>query len=210
MIKGSYKKRVKKLEKKTKLETLKLKRRLFKVRIESSAEKILGAQEDASKQGRNEIDQDKGISWFQEDAETQGSAPITTASVSVSTVEPYTPPTTTILIEYEDLTIAKTLMKMKSVKSKEKSKEKGVSSETATTTTRGVTVQEPSDSRTRKTKKDQIKFDEEMAKRLAEELQAELKEEERVVIRGIVHMRINNKKIPEEIFPGRMSQRGCN
>ncbi|GJR99464.1 hypothetical protein Tco_0315973 [Tanacetum coccineum] len=202
------------------------------IRIESSAEKSLGAQEDASKQGRNEIDQDEGISWFQEDAETQGryghdieintastsittasinittaepvttaSAPITTAGVSVSTAEPSTPPTTTILIEDEDLTIAQTLMKMRSVKSKEKSKEKGVSSETATTTTRGVTMQEPSESGTRKIvpppqhdpkdkgkakmikpekplkKKDQIKFDEEMAKRLAEELQAELEEE---------------------------------
>ncbi|GJY38710.1 ribonuclease H-like domain-containing protein [Tanacetum coccineum] len=45
----NLKKRVKKLEKKTKLRTLKLKRRLFKVRIESSGEKSLGAQEDASK-----------------------------------------------------------------------------------------------------------------------------------------------------------------
>ncbi|GKD06354.1 hypothetical protein Tco_1181328, partial [Tanacetum coccineum] len=46
-------KRVKRLEKKTKSRTLQLKRRLFKVRIESSAEKSLGAQEDAFKQGRN-------------------------------------------------------------------------------------------------------------------------------------------------------------
>ncbi|GKC79163.1 hypothetical protein Tco_1129937 [Tanacetum coccineum] len=152
----NLKKRVKKFEKKTKLRTPQLKRRLFKIRIESSAETSLGAQEDASKQGRNEIDQDEGISWFQEDEETQGrhdydigvntastsittasinittvelvttaSAPITTAGVSVSTVEPSTPPTTTILIEDEDLTIAQTLMKIRSVKSKEKSKEKG-------------------------------------------------------------------------------------
>ncbi|GKG56948.1 hypothetical protein Tco_0582299, partial [Tanacetum coccineum] len=49
-----------------------LKRRLIKVRIESSAEKSLGDQEDASKQGRNVIDQDEEISWFQEDAKTQG------------------------------------------------------------------------------------------------------------------------------------------
>ncbi|GKE35058.1 hypothetical protein Tco_1454380 [Tanacetum coccineum] len=161
----NLKKRVKKLEKKTKSRNPKLKRRLFKVRIESSAEKSLGAQEDASKQGRNEIDQDEGISWFQEDVETQGryghdieintastsittasinittvepvttaSALITTAGVFVSTAEPSTPPTTTILIEDEDLTIAQTLKKMRSVKSKEKS------SETATTTTRGVTI----------------------------------------------------------------------
>ncbi|GKD76591.1 hypothetical protein Tco_1339212 [Tanacetum coccineum] len=130
---------------------------------------------------------------------TTASAPITTTGVSVSTVKPSTPlSTTTTLIEDEDLTIAQTLMKMKSEKSKDKSKEKGVSSETATRPTKGVTMQEPSESRTRKivphpqhdpkdkkkakmielkkpsNKKDQIKFDEEMAKRLAEELHAEL------------------------------------
>ncbi|GKC39034.1 hypothetical protein Tco_1051418 [Tanacetum coccineum] len=58
----NLKKRVKKLEKKKKSRTPQLKRRLFKVRIESSAEMILGDQEDASKQGRNEIDHDEGIS----------------------------------------------------------------------------------------------------------------------------------------------------
>ncbi|GJY64426.1 hypothetical protein Tco_0465886 [Tanacetum coccineum] len=130
-----------------------------------------------SESGRNEIDQDEGILSFQEDAKTQeryghdikintastsittasinitivepvttASAPITTAGVSVSTAEPSTPPTITILIGDEDLTIAQTLMKMRSVKSKEK----GVSSKTATTT-KGVTMQEPSKSGTRKT-----------------------------------------------------------
>ncbi|GKG57897.1 hypothetical protein Tco_0589508, partial [Tanacetum coccineum] len=54
--------------------------------------------EDASKQERNEFDQDEGTSFVQEDAETQGrydldigvitaNAPITTARVSVSTAE---------------------------------------------------------------------------------------------------------------------------
>ncbi|GJT55732.1 hypothetical protein Tco_0990786 [Tanacetum coccineum] len=93
------KKRVKKLEKKKKSRTPQLKRRLFKVRIESSAEKSFGDHEDASKQGRNEINQDEGISWFQEDAETQGkyghdtkinnaSTLITTASFNITTAEP--------------------------------------------------------------------------------------------------------------------------
>ncbi|GJV41413.1 hypothetical protein Tco_1419853 [Tanacetum coccineum] len=176
----NLKKRVKKLEKKKKSRTPQLKRRLFKVRIESSAEKSLGDQEDASKQGRNEIDQEEGISWFQEDAETQGryghdtkinttstsittasinittvepvttaSAPITTVGVSVSTAKPSTPLTTTTFIEDEDLTIAQTLMKMRSVKSKEKSKEKGVSNETATRLTRGVIIKEASETTTR-------------------------------------------------------------
>ncbi|GKF06006.1 hypothetical protein Tco_0036674, partial [Tanacetum coccineum] len=116
------KKRVKKLEKKKKSRTPQLKRRLFKVRIESSAEKSLGDQEDASKQGRNETDQDDGISC---------------------TAELSTPPTTTTtVIEDEDLIISQTLMKMRSEESKERgSKEK--SSETATRPTRGVTMQEP-------------------------------------------------------------------
>ncbi|GJZ13265.1 hypothetical protein Tco_0548495 [Tanacetum coccineum] len=218
----SLKKSVKKLEKKKKARTPQLKRRLFKVRIESFANKSLGDQEDASKQGRNiaESDQDEEISFVQEDAETQGrydqdidvttiSAPITTTGVSVSTVEPSTPPTTTTVIKDDDLTIAQTLMKMRSEKSKEKAKERGSkenSSEPATRLTKGVTMQEPSESRIRKPvprsqhdlkdkgkakmiepekplkKKDQIKFDEEVAKRLAEELEAELEEEERVSI----------------------------
>ncbi|GJV15582.1 uncharacterized mitochondrial protein-like protein [Tanacetum coccineum] len=172
------KKRVKKLESKKKSRTPQLKRRLFKVRIESSAEKSLGDQEDSSKQGRNEIDQDEGISY----------APITTTGVSISTTKPSTPPptttTTTIPIEDEDLTIAQTLMKIKSEKSKAK----------------GVTMQEPSESGTRvrvhplqidpkdkgkakmvepekpKKKKDQIEYDADVAQRL----QAELDEEARL------------------------------
>ncbi|GJT99949.1 putative ribonuclease H-like domain-containing protein [Tanacetum coccineum] len=192
------KKRVKKLESRKKSRTLQLKRRLFKE--------------------RNEIDQDEGTSWFQEDAETQGryshdaevttaSAPITTADVSVSTAEPSTPPTTTTLIEDEDFTIAQTLMKMRSEKSKEKSKEKAVSSEATTRPIRGVVMREVSETASRpivpsqqqldpkdkgkgimqepkkqvKVKgKDQIVFDEEIARRLEAEMQVELEEEERV------------------------------
>ncbi|GJR54634.1 hypothetical protein Tco_1405155 [Tanacetum coccineum] len=97
----NLKKRVKKLEKKKKSRTPQLKRRLFKVRIESSAEKSLGDQEDASKQGTNEINQEEGISWFQEDSETQGryghdieintvSTSITTAIINITTAEPVT------------------------------------------------------------------------------------------------------------------------
>nr|GEU28733.1 ribonuclease H-like domain-containing protein [Tanacetum cinerariifolium] len=93
------KKRVKRLEKKRKSRIPQLKRRLFKVRIESSAEKSLGDQEDASNQGRN--DQDEGISFVQEDAEIQGryghdteintpSTSITTASINITTAKPVT------------------------------------------------------------------------------------------------------------------------
>ncbi|GKD66467.1 hypothetical protein Tco_1308575, partial [Tanacetum coccineum] len=70
-----------------------------RVKIESSIEKSLGDQEDASKQGRNEINQEEGFSWFQEDAETQGrygrdieintpSTLITIASINITIVEP--------------------------------------------------------------------------------------------------------------------------
>ncbi|GJS26893.1 retrovirus-related pol polyprotein from transposon TNT 1-94 [Tanacetum coccineum] len=109
------KKRVKKLEHKKKSRTPQLKRRLFK--------------------GRNEIDQDEGISWCQEDSETQGryghdtkintaSTSITTASINITTAEPVTAtsaPVTTAGVS------------MKSEKSKAK----------------GVTMQKPSESGTR-------------------------------------------------------------
>ncbi|GJW18584.1 hypothetical protein Tco_0026020 [Tanacetum coccineum] len=197
------KKRVKKLEKKKTSRTPQLKRRLFKVRIKSSTEKSLGDQEDSSKKGRNEIDQDEGILWLfrtikvntastsittasinitTAEPVTTASALVTTAGVSVSTAEPSTPLTTTTTpIEDEDLTIAQTLIKMKSEKSKAK----------------GVTMQEPSESGTRvrvpppqidpkdkgkakmiepekpKKKRDQIEYDADVAQRLRAELDEE-------------------------------------
>ncbi|GJY67864.1 hypothetical protein Tco_0470846 [Tanacetum coccineum] len=178
----NLKKRVKKLEKKKKARTPQLKRRLFKVKIESSTDKSLGDQEDASKQGRNEEDED--ISWFQKDADTQGryghnfevnnaSAPVTTAGVSVSTAEPSTPPPTTTLIKDEDLIIAQTLMKIK--KPSKSGIRKAVPPSQHDLKDKGkakiIETEKPLK------KKDQIKFDEEVAKRLAEELQAGLEEE---------------------------------
>ncbi|GJX96428.1 hypothetical protein Tco_0352226 [Tanacetum coccineum] len=170
------KKRVKKLESKKKSRTPQLKRRLFKVRIKSSAEKSL---EGSKTQGRH--GHDSGVNTASTLITTSSinittaSAPVTTAGVSVSTTEPSTPPTTTTTtttpIKDEDLTIAQTLMKMKSEKSKAK----------------GVTIQEPNESGTRvrvpplqidpkdkgkakmvelekpKKKKDQIEFDREVA-----------------------------------------------
>ncbi|GKB93815.1 hypothetical protein Tco_0979952, partial [Tanacetum coccineum] len=105
----------------------------------------LKKREDASKQGRNitESDQDEGISFVQEDAETHGrydhdinvttiSTPITTAGVSVSIAKPSTPPTTTTVIKDEDLTITQTRMKTRSKKLKEKAGSKEKSSKPAT------------------------------------------------------------------------------
>ncbi|GKD98827.1 hypothetical protein Tco_1382724 [Tanacetum coccineum] len=63
------------------------------------------------------------------------SALVTTTGVSVSTAEPITPPPTTTVFDDEDLTIAQTLVKMRSEKSK----------------VRGVVMQEPSETATRPT-----------------------------------------------------------
>ncbi|GJR87859.1 hypothetical protein Tco_0211870 [Tanacetum coccineum] len=138
---ASLKKRVKKLERKRKSRTPG--RTLFK--IGTSKKRSLG-EEDASKQGKNlkqrsifgesDVDEDlDAVSTAKMEVNTAepittASAPINTAGVSVSTAEPSTPlTTTTTIIEDEDLTIAQTLMKMKSEKSKAK----------------GVTMQEPTE-----------------------------------------------------------------
>ncbi|GKC79003.1 hypothetical protein Tco_1129777 [Tanacetum coccineum] len=127
--------RVKRLEKKRQARTPQpMKRRLFKGRVKSSTDKSLG--EDASKRGRNDdkieelnltdgadtevIVEDKGS------GEKGGSTAdqVSTARLEVSAATPSTPPTTTTIFGDEDLTIAQTLMKMRSKKAKEK--EKGV------------------------------------------------------------------------------------
>nr|GEW82077.1 hypothetical protein [Tanacetum cinerariifolium] len=100
---NKLKKRVKKLESRKKSRTPQLKMRLFKVRVESSSDKNLETQ------GRH--GQDTKVNT--------ASAPVTTADVSVSTAEPSTPPTTTTLIEDEDLIIAQTLMKMRNTRLQE-------------------------------------------------------------------------------------------
>nr|GEU54089.1 hypothetical protein [Tanacetum cinerariifolium] len=133
-------------------------------------------------EGRN--DQDEGIS-FNQDAEIQGSEPITTADVSVSTAEPSTPlTTTTIVIEDEDLTIAQALMKMRT---------RGlIIREVSETTTRPIIPPQqklnPKDKGKGKMvkpekppkKKAQVKLDEEITRNLKAQLQAELEEEERL------------------------------
>ncbi|GJU95933.1 ribonuclease H-like domain-containing protein [Tanacetum coccineum] len=100
--------------------------------------------EDASKQGRtddktkkmftdsdfDELDNDiENVEGETVNTATTGvstvSAPVTTAGIAISTAEPRTPPTTAATIfGDEDLTIAQTLVKMRSEKAKEK--EKGV------------------------------------------------------------------------------------
>nr|GEW83181.1 retrovirus-related Pol polyprotein from transposon TNT 1-94 [Tanacetum cinerariifolium] len=102
------------------------------------------------------------------------STPITTAGIFVSTATPSTPPptTTTIVIKDKDLTIAQTLIKMRSEKSKEKAKERG--SKEKSSKGKMVKLKKPLK------KKEQIEFDKEVAQRLQAQLQAELEKEERM------------------------------
>ncbi|GJX22228.1 hypothetical protein Tco_0226673, partial [Tanacetum coccineum] len=159
------KKRVKKLEKKKKSRTPQLKRRLFKVRIESSAEKSLGDPDDASKQGR--YGHDIGVNTT--------STSITTASINITTTEPVTTasaPVTTAGV---------------SIKS-EKSKEKGVTMQEPSESGTRVRVPPPQidpkdqgkakmvEPERPKKQKDQIKYDADVAQRL----QAELDEEDKL------------------------------
>ncbi|GJT03099.1 hypothetical protein Tco_0824268 [Tanacetum coccineum] len=131
--------RVKRLEKKRKARTPQpMKRRLFKGRVESSNDHL--DKEDTSKQGRTNdktklMFQDSEFDKLDDDMDNvKGktvntattrvsvvSAPVTTAGVAISTAKPRPPPTTaaTAFID-EDLTIAQTLVKMRSKKAKVK------------------------------------------------------------------------------------------
>ncbi|GJY43244.1 hypothetical protein Tco_0431457 [Tanacetum coccineum] len=131
------KKRVKKLEIKRKSSISHSRRRINKL-VESSDDDL--DKDDASKQGRNS---DKTKPMFKDSDFDMLKDSITTArpsyvsttdqvstarpevsvvSVPVSAATPSTPPTTTTIFEDKDLTIAQTLVKMRS----EKAKEKGV------------------------------------------------------------------------------------
>ncbi|GJX61305.1 hypothetical protein Tco_0294205 [Tanacetum coccineum] len=200
---ANLKKRVIMLERKRTARTPRM--NLFKIGI--SRRRSLG-EEDASKKGRNlkqgkeifkesdfddegfNADMDHAIKDVEGDAELVISAAVD----EVSTVKWLLLRNQVLLqqqqqlFEDEDLTIAQTLVKMRSEKSK----------------VRGVVMKEPSETATRPTippqqndpknkgkgkmvkqekplkKKDQIKFDEEIAQRLQVQLQAELEDEERL------------------------------
>ncbi|GKF22458.1 hypothetical protein Tco_0074780, partial [Tanacetum coccineum] len=137
----SLKLRVKKLEKKGGSRTHKL-RRLYKVgrsaRVVSFDEASLGDQDDASKQGRkiDDIDADAGITLdsthFDADTNMFGAHDLN-VSAAKETVNGAT-------ITEDEITLAQALAELKSVKPKVT---------TATTvTTKGILLQEPSESRT--------------------------------------------------------------
>ncbi|GKA62454.1 hypothetical protein Tco_0761973 [Tanacetum coccineum] len=197
---ASLKKKVKKLERRNKSRTPRLKR-LRKVgsarRVESSNEASLGYQEDASKQGRKiaDIDVDAEVTLIDE---TQGrnddnlmfdTCVLDKQEVEVKKVVS----TTEVTIEsdttttVDELTLAQTLIEIKAAKPK----------------VRGVMIQEPSELTTTTTpatskpsqdkckakmiesekplkKKDQIMYDQEVALNLQAQLRAELEEEERL------------------------------
>ncbi|GJV56171.1 hypothetical protein Tco_1457176 [Tanacetum coccineum] len=200
---ASLKKRVDKLEKRIHLRTTWLKRfkKLGTARRVKSSNAGLGAQEDASKQGRSieDIDADaevfvdvttseKGEQSTKLDDSTVGEA-VTTASVEDSVA-----PTT-----IEEITLAQTLIQIKAAKPKVVT-----TAATTTTTTRpkakGVVVQEPSEFRVPQEaqpsiskdkgkgimiepevplkRKDQIALDEQIARDIQAKLDAELIEEE--------------------------------
>ncbi|GJS62921.1 putative ribonuclease H-like domain-containing protein [Tanacetum coccineum] len=183
------------------------KRRLFKGRVKTSTDKSLG--ENASKQGRND-DQTNELNLTDGDdtkviVEDKGSGEkgdstadqVSTARPKVSAATPSTLPPTITIFDDEDLTIAQTLVKMRSEKAKEK--EKGVvlkdeeepSRLNRSTTTlqplpkidpkdkgKGILVKEEPEKQVKIKRRDQglaqIESDAELAQRLHEEELAEL------------------------------------
>ncbi|GJT58042.1 hypothetical protein Tco_0993096 [Tanacetum coccineum] len=119
-------------------------------------------------------------------------ASITIAGVSISTTEPRTPPTTTTTaFEDEDLTIAQTLVKMRSQKDKEKGKGFAFSDveESARSTTilptidpkhKGKGIMQEPEKPPKNLRKAQIQMDEELAMRLFKEEQAQFEREQRI------------------------------
>ncbi|GKA72878.1 hypothetical protein Tco_0779094 [Tanacetum coccineum] len=192
---ASLKKRVKKLEKRKRSRTPGM--TLFKigeteVNLEESDvdEDLDNAVMDEAIEHVYEADKDVEGDAEQVSAAAVDVSTVTAAGVSVSTAEPTTPPTTTTttIFEDKDLTIAQTLLKMKIEKSKVRGVVMKEPNKTATRLTIPPQQHDPKDKGKAKMveqenplkKKDQIKFDEEVAQRLQVQLQAELEEEERL------------------------------
>ncbi|GJX59317.1 uncharacterized mitochondrial protein-like protein [Tanacetum coccineum] len=178
---ASLKIRVKKLEKKNKSRTYKLKR-LYKIgrsaRVVSSEETSLGDQEDASKRVLNDEEVFTGQDMAKKevstaDPVTTAGEVVTTANVKVSTASP-----TTAKITNVELTLAQTLAELKSARPKTKGVVMQEPSESITTTTipsndkgKGIMVKEP----LKMKKKDHISFDEQEAIRLQAEFDEEMR-----------------------------------
>ncbi|GKD89901.1 hypothetical protein Tco_1365408 [Tanacetum coccineum] len=203
----SLKRRVKSLEKRKNSRTPGFKR-LRKVgsasKVESSNDVSLGAQEDASKQGRKIVDLDADAKEKDVgEKEVSAADPVTTAGEVVTTANVEVTTASALTITIDELTLAQNLIKIKATKPKAI-----ITAATTTITTRpkarGVVVQEPSEFKTTSSssqasqllqvkdkgkakivkpekpskKKDQIALDEELALRLHVEEQAELEKKE--------------------------------
>ncbi|GJY41363.1 putative ribonuclease H-like domain-containing protein, partial [Tanacetum coccineum] len=188
----SLKRRVKSLEKIRKSRTLgfKILRKVGSAsRVESSNDVSLGAQEDASKQGRKIDDLDE-IKFEKVVEELVFSVATTTKSIPVSAANPVTTagevvttanvevttasaPTTTI----DELTMAQTLIEIKPSEFKTTSSPSQASQLPQAKDKGKAKMVEP---KKPLKKKDQIIMDEEVARNLEAQLQAELEEEERI------------------------------
>ncbi|GJW91300.1 putative ribonuclease H-like domain-containing protein [Tanacetum coccineum] len=214
LVINKLKKKVKRLEKKQRARTPGMK--LFK--IGTSRRKSLD-KENVSKQGRNlktrpmfeegDFDDDfddiddmvneamENVEGDTVNTATTGvsaaSASVTTAGVSISTAEPRTPPTTTTTaFEDEDLTIAQTLVKIRSQKDKEKGKGvafRAAQEESARPTRilptidpkdKGKGIMQEPEKLPKNPIKTQIQRDTEIAQILFEEEQAQFKREQSI------------------------------
>ncbi|GJT67761.1 ribonuclease H-like domain-containing protein [Tanacetum coccineum] len=208
LVINKLKKKVKRLEKKQKVRTPRMK--LFK--IGTSRRKSLD-KENVSKQGRNlktrpvfeegdfdddfdDIDDMVNEAMDNVEGDTvntattrvsAASASATTTGVSISTTEPRTPPTTTTTaFKDENLTIAQTLVKMRSQKDKEKGKGvafRAAQEESARLTRilptinpkdKGKGIMQEPEKPPKNPRKAQIQMDEELAMRLHKEEKAAL------------------------------------
>ncbi|GJY10369.1 hypothetical protein Tco_0378554 [Tanacetum coccineum] len=181
----SLKKRVKQLEKRRKSRPLGL-RRLRKVgltsRVEYSNDASLGAQEDPSKQRRKIEDLDADVEEIEFEKvveELVVSVATTTKSIPVSVAEVVTTASASVEI-LDELTLAQTLIEIKTAKPKPVTT-------AATTVTyvrpraKGIIFHDQEEQPKVPLKnKDQVALDEEMARNLEAQLQAELIEEERL------------------------------
>ncbi|GJY47528.1 hypothetical protein Tco_0436591 [Tanacetum coccineum] len=182
---ASLKKRVKQLEKRRKSGTLGL-RRLRKIgsssKVESSNDAILGAQEDASKHGRKIEDLDidaEEIEFEKVVKEPVVSVATTTKLIPISTAEVATTASANVEIS-DELTLAQNLIEIKTAKPKPIT--------TAATTikyvrprAKGIIFHDQEEQlKVPLKKKDHVALDEEMARNLEAQLQAELIEEERL------------------------------
>nr|GEU42133.1 hypothetical protein [Tanacetum cinerariifolium] len=198
----NLKRRVKKLEKKQRSRTHKLKR-LYKVgltaRVESSDDNE-DLDEDASKQGRiSDIDADEEVFVSKQD-ENVVEKEVDAGQVQVSTAA------TTATISIDEVTLAQALAELKNIKPKAKAKWIVFHEPEESTTTTTATIPKPKSQDKCKSimieepvklkKKDQIMLDEEVALKLQAELQAEFDKEEQRLARESAQkeLEVNEKR----------------